>query len=78
MTGVLLIGTQTHGGRERARSLYCSRHHVHTHTSCLETHCLLWNYMVDWGVLCLNWVMQNWEKSVGDDAERVGVKNLYS
>lgn len=54
------------------------RHHVHTRATCLETHCLLWDYMVGWGFLCLNWVIQNWERSMGGDPQRVKVKSLYS
>lgn len=41
-------------------------------------HCLLWDCMVGWVALCLNWVMQNWEGSVGGDPQRARVESFYS
>lgn len=45
--GAVLTGTRTYGGR--ARNHFCSRHNVHTRARCLETHCLLWEYVVAGG-----------------------------
>lgn len=67
-----------HAEGEGQKPLLLQTPHAHTCAGCLKTHCLLWDYMVVLGGLCLNWVMQNSEISVRADPQRVRVKSLYS